>query len=345
MTTAPAPDAHREAAPLVLVTWPDFERADAHAALTAAGLSVALAPKHGARSPAEVRALAGTASAAIVSTDPFDASVLARCAQLRVIARVGVGYDSIDVEAATQQGIAVTITPGANEATVADHTVALMLAAVRRIVEHDAAIRRGEWNRTGPHTPGQLAGSTVGLVGYGRIGRLVADRLRGFGVRLLVNDPVTPPAPTVEAVTLDALLAASDVVSVHVPLTAETRGLIAAPQLARMREGAVLVNTSRGAVIHEPALVDALRTGRIAAASLDVFADEPPQDPALLSLPNLTLSPHNAGLSRLSIDEMLRRAADSVIDVLHDRVPEDLANPEVLRHPAFAAQMATESAR
>jgi phosphoglycerate dehydrogenase-like enzyme len=322
----------------VVVTWPDYDPDGEHLgrALRRAGLTVRLAAKRGARSAAEMRALLDGAVAAIVSTDPFDAAVLAACPSLRVIARVGVGVDSIDIAAATAQGVAVTITPGASEATVADHTVALMLGAVRRICEHDAAVRQGGWNRTGRHTPWLLNASTVGLVGFGKIGRTVAERLSGFNVRVLVADPVAPRERAVEAVSLDVLLAASDVVSLHLPLLPSTRRLIGARELGLMRPNAVLVNTARGEVIDEDALVDALERGRLRAAALDVYEQEPPRASRLLSLPNVVLSPHNAGLSIPSIEEMTRRATSSVVEVLRGRAPEHLANPQVLQHEAFA---------
>lgn len=322
----------------VVVTWPDYDPDGQHLgrALRRAGLTVRLEAKRGARSPSQMRALLDGAVAAIVSTDPFDAGVLAASPDLRVIARVGVGVDSIDIDAATAHGVAVTITPGANEATVADHTVALMLAALRRVCEHDAGVRQGDWNRTGRHTPWLLSGSTVGLVGFGQIGRSVARRLGGFDVRVLVTDPVAPKDRAVEAVSLDALLAASDVVSLHAPLLPSTRRLIGARELALMRPTAILVNTARGEVVDEAALVDALERGRLRAAALDVFEREPPRSSRLLSLPNVVLSPHNAGLSIPSIEEMTRRATSSVIEVLRGRAPEHLANPQVLRHAVFA---------
>jgi phosphoglycerate dehydrogenase-like enzyme len=322
----------------VLVTWPDYgtDREHLGRALTGAGLTMRLEPKRGARTSAEMGALVDGAVGAIVSTDPFDAGVIEACTALRVIARVGVGVDSIDLDAATARGIAVTITPGANAATVADHTIALMLAALRRIGEHDGSVRRGGWNRTGAHTPWLLSGSTVGLVGYGQIGRLVADRLAGFDVRVLVNDPVAPVAGRCESVGLDALLAASDVISLHAPLLPATRGLIGARELGLMRPEAVLVNTARGGIVDEQALVRALESGRLRAAALDVFEEEPPRGSPLLALPNVVLSPHNAGLSIPSIEEMTRRATASVIEVLDGRTPEHLANPGVLDHAAFA---------
>jgi phosphoglycerate dehydrogenase-like enzyme len=316
----------------VLVTWPDYDPAGAHtgAVLAAAGLGVRLEPKRGARSVADMLGLVASAAGAIVSTDPFDAEVLAAAPELRVIARVGVGIDSIDLDAATARGVAVTKTPGANEATVADHTLALMLAALRRIPEHHAGVRDGEWNRTGAHTPWLLTGATVGLVGYGRIGQLVSDRLHGFGVRVLVADPAGTLDPRVEDVDLDTLLATADVVSLHTPLLPETHNLIGPAELARMRSTAVLVNAARGGVVDEDALAAALREGRLRAAALDVFATEPPTESALIGLPNVVLSPHIAGLSTASIEEMTARATTSVVDVLAGRVPTDLANPAAL---------------
>lgn len=322
----------------ILVTWPDYDlEADGIGrVLREAGLEIRLAPKLGSRSAAQVRELVAGAAGAIVSTDPFDAEVIAASPDLRVIARVGVGVDSIDLEAATRHGVAVTVTPGANEATVADHTLALMLALLRRVCEHDAAVRRGEWNRTGRHVPWTLTGSTVGLVGYGRIGRLVADRLSGFGVTILASDPVEPADDRISMESLDELLASSDVVSVHVPLLAGTRGMIGAAELRLMPGHAVLINTSRGGIVDEQALAEELAAGRLRGAALDVFGDEPPRGSALLGLPNVVLSPHNAGLSTESVDHMLRRATRSVVDVLSGCLPADMANPGVLQHPVFA---------
>lgn len=316
----------------VVVTWPDYDvnALGLGGSLAGAGLTVRLEPKNGARTAADMPRLMAGAVGAIVSTDPFDANVLAECTSLRVIARVGIGVDSIDIDAATRLGIAVTITPGANETTVADHTMALMLAALRRICEHDVGVRRGEWNRTGRHAPWLLSGRTVGLVGYGRTGQLVAHRLRGFGSRILVADPAHKHVDDAEVVSLDRLLTESDVVSLHVPLLPSTRGLIGERELALMGSHAVLVNTARGGVVDEAALASALGQGALRAASIDVFESEPPVASELLALPNVVLSPHNAGLSDASIGEMTSRATASVLDLLAGRVPTDLANPEVL---------------
>jgi phosphoglycerate dehydrogenase-like enzyme len=329
----------------VVVTWIAFDPQDPATGgrLRDAGLEVVLAPKHGARSPERLAALVADAVAAIVSTDPFDRSVFSAARRLRVVARVGVGTDSIDIPAATEAGVLVTTTPSANCETAADHTLALILAALRRIVEHDASVRRGAWLRAGTMTPWDLHGSTVGLVGFGQIGRAVARRLHGFGTRVVVTDPALRGAAGdgVEVLELGALLDCADVVSLHLPLLEDTRGMIGAAQLAAMRPGAVLVNTSRGALVDERALVAALRAGEIRGAALDVFAEEPDLPPALRGLPNVVLTPHVSGLSERSIARMTRAATDSVLRVLAGEHGGDgLVNPEAFAHARHAPAVA-----
>jgi phosphoglycerate dehydrogenase-like enzyme len=311
----------------ILITWPDFEPEDPATGgrLIEAGHELRFAPKRARRTPEELIALLDDGVvAAIVSTDPFDARVLEAAKRLRVIARVGVGTDSIDVAAAARCGIAVCTTPGVNAASTADHAVALMLAALRRVPEHDRAVREGAWPRTGVATPWELSGATVGLVGYGAIGRLVHRRLSGFAVRLLVCDPEAKPGPGAQRAELEELLRASDVVSLHLPLGPATRGLLDRDRLAQLKPSAVLVNTARGGLIDEAALADALEAGTLRAAALDVFADEPPAGSRLLSLPNVVLTPHVAGLSERSVREMTRRATDAVLEVLAGRKPEGI---------------------
>ncbi len=315
--------------PPILITWPDFEGdgPETGRRLTAAGYALRFAPKRARRTPAELVGLLDGAVAAIVSTDPFDAHVLDRARGLRVIARVGVGTDSIDVAAAARRGIAVCTTPGANAASTADHAIALMLAALRRVPEHDRAVRAGDWPRTGAATPWELSGTTVGLVGYGAIGRLVHRRLSGFSARVLVCDPDLQAAPEgAEPVELEVLLRESDVVSLHLPLGPGTRGLLDRERLALLRPGAVLVNTARGGLVDEDALADALERGALRAAALDVFAVEPPGGSRLLALQNVVVTPHTGGLSERSVHEMTRRATDAVLDVLAGRVPEGVVS-------------------
>ena len=318
--------------PVVLITFPDYDTDHPQhgGALTAAGYVMRIDPKRGLRSPQGLLAVCHDAAGAIVSTDPFTADVLRDSPSLQVIARVGVGIDSIDVDAATAMGVAITTTPGANEETVADHAIAMMLALLRRIPENDAGVRNGEWNRTGPHTPRLLSGTTVGLIGYGHIGRLVARRLEGFGVELLVSDPAFKGSHSPRQVELDDLLAQVDIVSLHLPLIPATRHLIDQRALRLMQPHAVLVNTSRGGVVDEAALVDALQSGVISGAALDVFEVEPPGSSPLLAMPNVVVSPHVGGISTKSIDAMIRMATVSVIDVLQGRVPDGLANRAIL---------------
>ncbi|HEY4610884.1 MAG TPA: NAD(P)-dependent oxidoreductase, partial [Ilumatobacteraceae bacterium] len=233
-------------APIVLVTFPDYdvEAPDHGGAFTAAGIRMRIAAKRGARSTDELLALCHDASGAIASTDPFTREVLRDSPNLRVIARMGVGVDTIDVAAATEMGVAIVTTPGANDESVADHTLAMILAMLRRIRSNDVSVRAGEWNRTGPHTPLQLTGSTVGLVGFGRIGQQVARRLDGFDVEVLVSDPVLGDSDP-RAVGLGELLARSDIVSLHCPLIPATHHLIDAAALSLMQPHAILVNTAR----------------------------------------------------------------------------------------------------
>ena len=190
--------------------------------------------------------------------------MFALCPALRLVARVGVGYDAIDVAAATAAGVAVTTTPGANSSSVADHALSLMLAVIRRVAEHDAAVREGRWPRSSSDTPGELTGRTVGLVGYGAIGRLVGRRVAGFDAEILAFDPAYDGGDLAAPVTLPELLERATVVSLHAPLVPATHHLIGAAELARMRPDAILVNTSRGGLVDEDALLAALTAGEIA---------------------------------------------------------------------------------
>jgi phosphoglycerate dehydrogenase-like enzyme len=316
----------------ILVTWLDFRLDDPETGslLRDAGLEIRHEPKVGGRTCTEVARLVANAVGAIVSTDPFDHSVFQAAPGLRVIARVGVGTDSIDLAAATEAGVAVTTTPGANSQTAADHTVAMMLATIRRIVQNDASVRRGDWSRAGDLTPWDLHSKTVGIVGLGQIGRAVATRLKGFGTSILGCDPAVATTDGVEIVELDELLARSHVVSLHAPLTESTRDMIGERQIASMRPDSILINTARGALVDEDALVRALVNGRIRAAALDVFSDEPPRSTPLLALSNVVLSPHIAGLSDGSIAVMVRQATRNLLDVLEGRPNNAVINPAAL---------------
>lgn len=317
----------------VVVTWPayDIDGPTTGALLQQAGFTIRLHPRTAHRSAAEVAEIVGDAVGVIASTDPFDASVFAACPDLRVIARTGVGVDAIDIDAATRAGVVVATTPGANEEAVADHALAMILALQRRLAENDAAIRAGRWERAGSLTPSDLYGATVGLIGSGAIGRAVIRRLLAFGTTVLVYDPflVEPPEGTV-LVDLPELLERSDVVSVHAPLTQTTRGLLGSEQFAAMKPGAVVINVSRGGIVDELALADALRSGHLAGAGVDTFEREPLGDSPLRDLPTVILSPHIAGLSHRSIVAMTEQATQAVLDVLNGRLPTHPVNPEAL---------------
>lgn len=327
---SPSSDADRDdgAAPVVLITWPDFDSAmpDGRRVLAGAGLRVRYAPRLSHRTPAELDRLLAGVVAAVVSTDPFTAEVIANHPQLQLVARIGVGFDSIDIRAADLCGVMVTTTSGANETTVADHTLGLMLASMRRIAEHDRAVKNGDWLRTGEHMSWLLTGSTVGLIGYGAIGRLVAKRLRGFDVRILVSDPAFSGDDDAKSVELHDLLRDADIVSMHVPLLPSTRNLIGDRELRLMRTDAVLVNTGRGGIVDEYALAAALRNGRLRYAGVDVFDLEPPTNSPLLGLSNVVLTPHVAGVSDASVSAMVDRAVASVLDMMAGKVPRDVVN-------------------
>ncbi|MBX3070691.1 MAG: 2-hydroxyacid dehydrogenase [Thermomicrobiales bacterium] len=246
-------------------------------------------------------AFARDADFVMVATTRIDDSLLQAATQLRLVQHQGVGYDNIDLEAARSRGVPVAICPEGTSVGVAEHVILLILSIYRRLLEADASIRRGEWLQWELRpTSLELAGKTVGLVGFGRIGREVAQRLRGFDVDVLYYDPFRADVSVEEAfgvrfVSLDALLAESDIVSLHLPLSAETRGLVDAEFLAGMKQSAILINTARGGLVDQTALIDALRNGVIAAAGLDVFATEPlPPDSPIRALPNAVLTPHIA---------------------------------------------------
>jgi glyoxylate reductase len=255
-------------------------------------------PSNGPAGPTALRQGLSQAVAAVVTlTDRIDAETLASARELKILANYAVGYNNIDLDAAQRRGIVVTNTPDVLTDATADLTWALLLAAARRVVEGDRLIRSGQW--TG-WTPTQLlgaavAGSTLGIVGMGRIGQAVARRAAGFDMRVNYHShrPVhAPPGAHWTYRSLPELLRESDTVTIHVPLTPETRHLIGAPEFALMRRTAILINTARGPIVDESALVTALQNGTIAAAGLDVFEDEPKVHPHLASMQQVVLLPH-----------------------------------------------------
>jgi phosphoglycerate dehydrogenase-like enzyme len=237
----------------------------------------------------------------LVATTKLTAGVLSFADQLRLIQHQGVGYDNIDLDAAKACGIPVAICPAGTSVGVAEHVFLLILALYKRVLEADASMRRGEWLQWALRPASfEIAGKTIGLVGLGRTGREVASRARAFGAKVVYTDTIRPD-PDIEAslgvkfLDLDALLSDSDIVSLHAPSTPETRQLINSSALAKMKPTAILINTARGPLVDETALVDALQTGRILGAGLDVFDREPPSpDHPFFALPNVVVTPHIA---------------------------------------------------
>jgi len=262
--------------------------------------------------------------------DRIDAGVLARAPKLRVIANCAVGFDNVDIAAATARGIAVTNTPDVLTIATAELTIALVLAAARRLPEAEQLVRSGTWPgwRLDQLLGVPIAGRTLGLVGLGRIGRAVAERAIGLGMRVLYTGPDAGAAyPRVD---VDELFATADVVSLHCPLTPETRHLVNAARLARMKPTAVLVNTARGGCVDDAALADALAAGRLFAAALDVFEGEPQISPRLLAAPRLVLAPHIGSATTETRTQMAQLCADGVIAVLTGSRPANLVNREVV---------------
>jgi lactate dehydrogenase-like 2-hydroxyacid dehydrogenase len=276
-----------------------------------------------------LRDVAGAVAVVCTLTDPVDADMLdAAGSQLRIVANVAVGYDNIDVPALHERGVVVTNTPGVLDDATADLAMGLILAAARRIPEGDRFLRRQEPWVWGPRMMVGLdlsAGATLGIVGYGRIGRAVARRARAFGMRMLATPSRArvwdADADGVTFVELDELLAESDVVTLHVPLTPETHHLIGDAALARMKPTALLVNTARGPVVDTDALVRALQAGRIGGAALDVFEDEPDVDARLLALEQVVLTPHLGSAAAATREAMCGLAVRNVAEVLAGRPP------------------------
>lgn len=268
-------------------------------------------------------------------TDRIDGEVMdAAGPNLKVISNHAVGYDNINVAAATQRGLPVGNTPGILTDATADFAFALLMAAARRVVEGDRYVRAGKWQTWGPSLllGADFNGATLGLVGFGRIGQAVARRAAGFGLRVIYADPAANPDPALDAqaVDLETLLRESDFISLHVPLTAETRHMINPSTLGQMKPTAVLVNTSRGPVVDQQALYAALKDRRIFAAALDVTDPEPlPLDSPLLELDNLVIAPHIASASFTTRSKMARMAAENLIAGLRGERLPNCVNPEV----------------
>jgi phosphoglycerate dehydrogenase-like enzyme len=276
----------------------------------------------------------GDASAAIAGMEPYTPRVLDAHPRLRVIARVGVGYDAVDVPAATARGVAVTIAPGTNQDAVAEHTFALMLGLTKDVVAGHIGTKAGGWPR-GVTRP--LRGRTLGLAGMGRIGKAVALRAKAFLMPVLAYDPFPDTAFAaahgIKLVPFERLLTESDFLSLHLPMTTASRHLINRTTLAQMKPGAVLINTARGGLVCEADLLEALQSGRLGGAGMDVFEQEPPGRNPLFELPNVLITPHTAGSDTQSLADMAQSAAEAVVSLSRGQWPaEKIVNPEVRPH-------------
>ncbi|UED84447.1 C-terminal binding protein [Streptomyces profundus] len=306
--------------PRVVVTDQAFGQVH-HERATAERFAATFAEHRCADEPGTVEAVRG-ADVAFVNFAPMTRPALAALAPGATVIRYGIGYDNVDVDAARELGVRVANVPDYGTGTVADHAVACLLALLRRLPAYDRAVRANGWAAPSDVGPlPSLTATTVGLVGTGQIGLAVRERLRPFGCRVLASDPFADPAALarqgIEHVELAELLASSHAVSLHAPATRATHRLIGRSSLALMRQGAVLVNTSRGALVDPDALAEALRAGRLAGAALDVHDPEPlPPDSPLRALPQVLLTPHAAFYSTDSLDALQRLAAEEAARAL-----------------------------
>jgi len=269
-------------------------------------------------------------------TDIINREVLDACPRLKVVANFAVGFNNVDIEAATERGVIVTNTPGVLTETTADFAWTLLMAAARRVVEADRFARAGKFKMWGPKMflGHDVYGKTLGLIGLGRIGQAVARRASGFNMKVVFHDAEPIPEQVLQdlrvtPVPLEELLRISDFISVHVPLLAETKHLLSDRTFAMMKPTCVVVNTSRGPVVDEKALVRALKNGKIAAAALDVFEREPEIEPELFDIDNVVIAPHIASASHETRLKMCMMAAENLLASLKGNRPLNLVNPEV----------------
>lgn len=316
----------------ILVTARSFRDTpgEHHGLLKRAGCQVVSSPYDRPLQAAELEGLIGEVDGVILGLDRVTAEVMAAGKRLKVLSRHGVGLDNIDLGAATQRGIVVTYTPGANRVAVAELTVALMLCLARRIPQHWDLVRKGGWQRT---VGLELLDKTLGVIGLGNVGREVIARADGFGMRFLVHtlepDAAVGERYRIKYVTLQRLLAESDFVSLHCSLGPDRAAIIGREQLRAMKPTAYLINTGRGELVDEGALYQALVEGWIAGAACDVLAQEPPQDNPLLTLDCFIATPHMGASTEESVRRMGLMAAQNALLVLEGKRPIHVANPEV----------------
>ncbi len=292
---------------------------------------------------AELLTLVPSVDGILTCWQPVFESVIAGAEKCRVIGRCGIGLDNIDVDAATARGILVTNVPAYCMDEVSDHAIGLLLACARKIPRYHQAVKNGTWDqRIGGPAIRRLRGKTLGLIGFGRIARALIPKAAAFGLALKVYSPRTEPTQIAtlgaEKVTFRALLATSDFISIHAPLTPETERMVDAAAFRAMKPSAYLINTSRGGIVDTAALTDALRTGEIAGAGLDVLEPEPPDpDDPIRTLENVVITPHTAFISEEAILDLQVSAARCVAQVLAGELPDSVVNPAVLQQPNLRA--------
>jgi D-3-phosphoglycerate dehydrogenase len=275
----------------------------------------------------DVLEVAADADAILNTYLPWDADAIGRLEKCRIIARYGIGFDNVDLGAASEAGIVVTNVPDYSVEEVATHALALILATLRKVVSADESVRSGTWSVDNFRPIRRLSTLTVGLVGYGRIARQIAAPLSALGARIIAHDPYLEPGPDLPPLLgLEEVLAEADIVSLHLPLTDETRGFINAERIAGMKSGAILVNTSRGPLVDLGPLTDALVDGRLSGAGLDVFDIEPLDASRIEGIPNLIATPHMAYYSEEALAESQTKAATQVIKVLTGESPDYQVN-------------------
>ncbi len=289
----------------------------------------------------ELLSLVPRADAILTCFAQVPASVIRAGQKLQVVGRYGIGVDNIAVDEATRLGIPVTNVPAYCLDEVAEHALALLLACARGVARYHVAVHEGNWSLQTAMPLFRVRGRTLGILGFGKIGQTLAEKAQGFGLQVIAHDPTmnaeTARQKGVEPVSLDSLLARADFLSIHTPLTPETRGMLNAQRLRCMKPTAFVINTARGAIIDQDALLQALREGWIAGAALDVFTPERlPADHPLLALPNLITTPHVAFYSEESVLELEVKAARNVAAILSGRLPEAIVNPDVLILPRWS---------
>jgi lactate dehydrogenase-like 2-hydroxyacid dehydrogenase len=287
--------------------------------------------------PQLVKKLQGKAGALVLLIDAIDDRLLAQCPDLKIVSNIAVGYNNIDVKACTRRGVMVTNTPGVLDDTTADFTWTLLLATARRVVESDKYFRTGNWKGWGlmQYLGHDVHHKTLGIIGFGRIGKGVARRAKGFDMRVIYTDVQRVDEATereygVMYVDKRTLLRESDFVSLHVPLFPETRHYLSDPEFALMKKTAIVINAARGPILDEKALVRALKSGKIAGAGLDVYEKEPKCERGLIGMKNTVLAPHTASASIETRTRMATMAAQNVVAGLSGQRPPNLVNPEVL---------------